>query len=186
MKVEVLIPIVIISFMSFLISRSLKPATIKDKGVIVLRKSKFFEILGYITIIVTIAFSIFIFTKVHISTKYFGLIIVSILLIIFIIVMSLSLVIVYKKMKIEVSDEKIKYYGFFNKNNFEISWNEIVKVTYSKFGQELILYTDNTKMRIQMHGYIGFFDFVNKMMTKIDPSLYKDAIQKLQTVYRNL
>ena len=89
----------------------------------------------------------------------------------------ITFVLIYRNIKIEVTEEKIKYCNLFGKTK-EISWSEIKKVECVNNGKTFKLITDKKSISvdIQMEGIIAF---EKCMMTKLDRSIYLDAFIKM-------
>lgn len=73
-----------------------------------------------------------------------------------------------------ISHDELTYVGMTKKIK-KLKWHEIEKVTFNKNSQELILTSKADKIKFHSH-LIGFGSLVEIIRTKLDKSIYKDAI----------
>lgn len=160
--------IVVCLFMSYMYEVSKKKAEYDIDGNFVLRMGILYSALGWFLIILSII--IFIFAPREGS----GL--ASILFIFLMFFGGGCLFVLISKIKIVVTQEKIIYYGLFNKT-ITINWIDIDSVVFNELSQELILKSDTSKIKLEPF-LIGINDFKECMKEKLNPSLYEDALEK--------
>ncbi len=174
---SVIIFILVSALMKYLMDSSKKQPTIKEDGLVVLKMNKAYGIIGYIGIVFSALIGIIASQGTVKSVKDLFIVLA---LVLFFMLLSVPLVLVSKKMKVEVDEEKVKYYGVTGKTR-EIFWKEIKEVKFSKTMLELALNTDKTRIKLHMH-LVGFPQFVNTMKAKVEYSLYRDAISEIETI----
>ena len=173
-----LIIFIVVSFlMKYLMSSSKKQPIINEKEGMTLKMNKAYGIIGYIGIAFTTAIGIIASLGTVKSNEDLFIVIG---LVLFFLMLSVPLVLVSKKMKVEADNKKVRYFGINGKTKI-IMWSEINNVKFSKSMLELTLITDSTKVKIHMH-FIGFSGFIELMRSKIDYTLYKDAINSIENV----
>ncbi len=167
------IALAIYSLMMYLYASSFKPAKSNENGVIIIRKNKIFSIFGFVTIIGSVMFYVYILTVAEVSTQnipeIFGLTALELL----INLICSYLIIDYIKVRIEADEQKIIYCGVFGKNDNKILWKDIVRVTYREALRELTIYSDNKKMIVKLNTYIGTTELLAKVAAKIYPSTFE-------------
>ena len=141
----------------------------------VLRYNKIIETIGIASLVlVGIIVTITWIGIAEIDTR--GNLIAFICLVLGFTLMGITFVLIYRNIKVEVSEEKIKYWNLFGRTK-EISWNEITTVKCVGNGKTIKLITDKNSISVdtQMEGFLTF----NMLMTKkLDRSIYLDAIKK--------
>jgi len=173
----VIVFVVVSVLMKYLGDSSKKNPVINEEGTIILKMNKTYGIIGYIGI----GFSAVIGIVASIgAVKSIEDLFIVIGLVAFFLVVGALLVLVSKKMNVRVDDERINYLGITGKTK-EIMWNDIKEVSFSKSMLELSLKTNTTKIKLHMH-LIGFSTFIEKMKSKTDYSIHKDAIHELESL----
>ncbi|WP_010250970.1 hypothetical protein [Acetivibrio cellulolyticus] len=173
----VIIVVVVSVLMKYLLASSKKQPIINEEGTIILKMNKAYAIIGYIGIAFTAIIGIIASLGTVKSNQDLFIVIGLVLLFLG---LSVPLVLVAKRVKIEANEEKITYIGITGKQKV-IMWNDIKKVGFSKSMLELALITDKTKIKVHMH-YIGFPTLIELMKSKVEYSLCKDAIYSIETV----
>lgn len=142
----------------------------------ILRYNKFYRVFGNISFIAAGIFGVLPLTGVE-DLKDNGDIIAYVFLIGLFAILGILIMFTILNVKIEVSDNKIKYWNIFNKSK-EILWDDIKKVECSKNHHELKLITN--KKSITVHAQmIGFISFRMRMMKKLDKAIYEEALKKV-------
>lgn len=163
--------------MRYLALSSKQKPMINSEGVMILKMNKAYGTIGFIEIGITTLIGILgSLDTVKSLVDFFILYGVVILFL----SLGVTLVLVSRNMKIEVDNNKIKYYGFTGKSK-EILWNEIKKTKFNKSTLELSLIAASTKVKIYMYT-IGFSSFIDFMKEKVDYLIYKDALVAIELV----
>lgn len=172
---------VVIVLMKHLTSSSKKQPILNGEGVMVLRMNKNYSIFGYMNIAISAMIGIIPCLGL---VETIGDTFIILCLVLFFIGSGTLLVLVSRNTKVEIYDEKIRYYGITGKVK-EIQWEDIRKVTFGKTSLELSLITMYEKIKIHMH-MVGFLSFIELMKKKIDYSLYEEACDKIGQIYAHL
>ncbi|KNY25395.1 hypothetical protein Bccel_0655 [Pseudobacteroides cellulosolvens ATCC 35603 = DSM 2933] len=173
----IIIITVVFALMKYLGESTKKHAAVVSEGTIILKMNQAYGVIGYIGIVCSAVIGVIASLG---TVKSVQDLIIVIGLVLSFLALSMPLVLISKKMKIEVDEEKIKHFGITGKIK-TIYWNEIKTVKFSKTALELSLITDKIKVKLHMH-LIGFNDMVNIMKAKIDYSLYRDALIEIESV----
>ncbi|MDQ2086177.1 hypothetical protein RBH29_07000 [Herbivorax sp. ANBcel31] len=174
-SVGMLIVAVILLILKYLMLGTEKKAVIKD-GAIVLKMSRIYGVIGFSGILVSIAIM---------TTSALGIvgierdIKVTIGFSMFLLVMGIFLFLLSINVQVFADEDKITHYNIIRQEK-EIMWEEIRRVTFNKGTQELIIEDANTKIKMHIH-IVGFFSFIELMKSKIDHNLYKGAIGIIDT-----
>lgn len=157
----------------YLASTSNKNPFIDKERVMVLTHSKIYEIIGYIG--VGVAAIIGVIASLGTVKSVTDLIIV-IFLVLFFLALSASLILMTKKTKIEIGNDKVRYFNTFGKMT-EITWIDIREIRFTK-SMNLILLSDKAKIKINAF-VVGFPSFIDLLKTKVDYEIYKDALYEM-------
>ena len=136
----------------------------------VLRYNKVAEAIGIICLALVGVFVILAWLGIgKIDTR--GNLIAFICLVLGFTVAGIALVLIYRNIKIEVTEERIKYWNLFGRTK-EILWNEIKRVECVNNGKTLKLITDKKSISVDIQ-MVGIIAFEKCMMTKLDRSIYR-------------
>ncbi len=101
----------------------------------------------------------------------------------FFVVLGLPLVLIEKRVRAVVTEEKVGYTGLVSKYR-EIRWDQVREVRFS-FTSEIVLSAGETRIKLNVI-LAGFEGFVEIMKRKLDPSLYSEALGKYEQTLANM
>lgn len=164
----------------YLMISNIKQSTITNKmmknGHLVLKYNKIYGHVGMVFLIMSGMIGILPLTGIA-KIKDIGDIVALIFCIAFPAIDGILLMILVNNVKIEVSDDKIKYYGIL-KMPKEIFWDQIKRVECSKSGHELKLLADKKSITVSTH-MIDYLAFEVRMRRKLDKSICEEALKKV-------
>ncbi len=163
---NILVVIIVIIFMSYIVSISNKQAERMENGDFILKMGKIYSIIGWILIIISI---IVLFLPKDDKDFY------SILVIFLILFTSGVIFILISKTNILVTNYQIIYFGLFNKITI-INWEDINSIEFGEFSKELIIKSNMREIKVSPL-YIGINDFKNCIIEKLDKELYEEAFE---------
>ncbi len=166
---NVIVVAVVMGLSSYLMASSKMKPMLNSEGVMVLKMSKLFGIVGFMAVALAAVIAILAYFGSVTQENLWGVTILFTLPF----GIGVLFILVSKNMRVEVDDEKITYYGITNKTKV-ILWEDITQVKFSKRMAELSLITSHEKIKIYMQ-FIGFYSFVELIKKRLDSSLYKEA-----------
>lgn len=143
-------------------------------GKIILKMNKLYEVIGILSLIV----SIFVIILGFISGSIFSSDFIYVLTFFLLLSLPGILLILYSQnIMIEVNSEKILYIGITKKIK-EIKWDELKTISFNSSSKEIILKSNNITIRLNLH-LKGFGSLIKIIKENVDVSIYKKAFEKI-------
>jgi len=142
----------------------------REEGTIVLRMGNLYKIIGYSGIGASVILA-------FLSGKSGDGLISIAFIILFFAILGIPLILL-SNVKIEIDDDKIKYYGMTGKIEV-IRWEEITKVKFSF--TSFVIMTDSTRVKFDVR-IVGFRLFIEAMKEKVDYEVYRNVIPVLERI----